>query len=550
MYKKITIYFMIIFLLFTNANCKVKAADSDKKEKVLIVYDSLNFFSYNNNIVYSVRELLGAFNTAVKVVNIADYKEGEISNYDYVFVMGIERELNKKTFIKDLKNYNKKICWIGEGIDILLQNNPKYSMRYVDSKSDITEAYYSNKENINISKMEKFYLDSKESFTVLKPYSKETKIYAYLSNGKDYFPYIINEKNLWHISRINNNSVIFYIFSDILNYIFEVDKFKEEKVFIRIEDVHPLIDINKLKAIADYLYSEDIPFMIALIPTFVDTKTGYVNSMSDQKKFINNIKYMQQKGGTVILHEYTHPNNKEEASEEEHEFWNGKENALLEMDMGKYVYDKVGKGIKECVKNNIYPLGFEAPNYAMDMRTYKEFKKYFSTCVGQCQSSDKRFISAAYPYVLKDTETFNILIPENLGYIEKKNPLWLKKIQENFRQISMVRGYTAGVFFHSYIDINYLKELVDYLKSQNVDFLDLKKEENWVKWNDIKILSRDGKVNIYHKERQESSKQGFKEKRFLERANFIVIMIVTVFVTIFIIMFFVSKKKDKNKFLR
>lgn len=95
-----------------------------------------------------------------------------------MFVMGIEGELNKKTFIKDLKNYNKKICWIGEGIDIFLQNNPKYSMRYVNSNSDITEAYYSNKENINISKMEKFYLDSKESFTVLKPYSKETKYTA------------------------------------------------------------------------------------------------------------------------------------------------------------------------------------------------------------------------------------------------------------------------------------------------------------------------------------------------------------------------------------
>lgn len=65
-------------------------------------------FSYNNNIVYSVRELLGAFNTAVKVVNIADYKEGEISNYDYVFVMGIERELNKNIY-KRFKNYNKNM---------------------------------------------------------------------------------------------------------------------------------------------------------------------------------------------------------------------------------------------------------------------------------------------------------------------------------------------------------------------------------------------------------------------------------------------------------
>lgn len=165
-----------------------------KKEKVLIVCDSLKFFPYNNNIVYSVRELLGAFNTEVKVVNVADYREREIDNYDYVFVMGIEGKLNKKELIKDLKNYNKKICWIGEGIDILLQNDPKYNMGFLDSKSDITEVYYSNKENINISKMEKFYLDSKESFTVLKPYSKEAKIYGYLSNGKDYFPYIVNEK--------------------------------------------------------------------------------------------------------------------------------------------------------------------------------------------------------------------------------------------------------------------------------------------------------------------------------------------------------------------
>nr|WP_307889906.1 hypothetical protein [Clostridium botulinum] len=108
MYKKIIIYFMVFFLLFTNVNCKIRAVDNVKKEKVLIVCDSLKFFPYNNNIVYSVRELLGAFNTEVKVVNVADYREREIDNYDYVFVMGIEGKLNKKELIKDLKNYNKK----------------------------------------------------------------------------------------------------------------------------------------------------------------------------------------------------------------------------------------------------------------------------------------------------------------------------------------------------------------------------------------------------------------------------------------------------------
>lgn len=551
MYKKIVISLMVCFLLIISANCKVKGIDNIQKGKVLIVHDNFNSFSYDNNIIYSVKELLGAFNTEVKVMNLDNYKEKEIYNYDYVFVIGIDEEINKKSFfIEDLRNYNKKICWIGKGIDIFLQNNPKYNMRYIGTKWDITETYYSNKKNMNISNMEKFYLDSNKGFTVLKPYSKDTKIYAYLSNGKDYFPYIINEKNLWHVSQIDNSSVIFYIFSDVLNDIFKVDKFREEKVFIRIEDVNPLMDINKLKSIADFLYSEDIPFMISLVPDVIDTKTGYTTGISDKKEFIETIKYMQKKGGAVILYGYINQNSKKEVIKEGYKFENEKESTPLNFDMEKYVYDKVGKNLDECVKNQIYPLAFGAPHYDMDIREYKEFKKYFSTYVEQYQNNDKRFISKAYPYILKDTETFNILIPENLGNMGKNNSLWLREIQENFRKISIVRGYTAGVFFNPYMDINYLKNLVDYFKSQNVNFLDLKEEENWVKWNDIKVSSKNGTFNVKYKEKKEFNKKGFKEKQLIDRINFIIIIIVAVFITIFIIIFFLSKKKDRNKFLR
>ncbi|MGO5092780.1 DUF2334 domain-containing protein [Clostridium sp. LCP25S3_F10] len=551
MYKKIVIFLMVCFLLIISANCKVKGIDNIQKGKVLIVHDNFNSFSYDNNIIYSVKELLGAFNTEVKVMNLDNYKEKEIYNYDYVFVIGIDEEINKKSFfIEDLRNYNKKICWIGKGIDIFLQNNPKYNMRYIGTKWDITETYYSNKKNMNISNMEKFYLDSNKGFTVLKPYSKDTKIYAYLSNGKDYFPYIINEKNLWHVSQIDNSSVIFFIFSDVLNDIFKVDKFREEKVFIRIEDVNPLMDMNKLKSIADFLYSEDIPFMISLVPAVIDTKTGYTTGISDKKEFIETIKYMQKKGGAVILYGYTNQNSKKEVIKEGYKFENQKESTPLNFDMEKYVYDKVGKNLDECVKNQIYPLAFGAPHYDMDIREYKEFKKYFSTYVGQYQNNDKRFISKAYPYILKDTETFNILIPENLGNMGKNNSLWLREIQENFRKISIVRGYTAGVFFNPYMDINYLKSLVDYFKSQNVNFLDLKEEENWVKWNDIKVSSKNGTFNVKYKEKKEFNKKSFKEKQLIDRINFIIIIIVAVFVTIFIIIFFLSKKKDRNKFLR
>ncbi|EJO5347866.1 DUF2334 domain-containing protein [Clostridium botulinum] len=553
MYKKIIIYLIMLFLVITTTNLQVKAVDNTKKQKVLIVYDSLKFFSHDDNVVYSIKELLGAFNTEVKTVEITDYKKNEINSYDYVFVIGIEGKLNRKTFINDLKSYNEKICWIGKGIDDLVENNKKYSMKGIDYNLDITEIYYSNKENTTISNMKKFHLDSKESFTILKSYSKKSKIYGYLSNGKDYFPYIINENNLWHVSRVDNNAVLFYIFSDVLNNIFEVKKFQEGKVFIKIEEVHPLTDINKLKATADYLGNEGIPFAISLTPTFVDSKTGYINTISDKKEFISAIKYIQKKGGAVILNGYINQNGKEQALGKGYEFWNGEKDEPLNLDMREYVYKKVKKALIECVENGIYPLAFEAPNYAMDSRGYREIKKYFSTYVGRYQSSDKRFTTTAYPYILKDTEAFNIFIPENLSYVEKENPLWFHKIQENFRKISMVRGHVGGVSFHSYVDINYLKKIVSYLEEQNVNFLDLKQEENWVELDDIKISSKNGNVNVQYRKSETDSKtnkENLKGGKFIEKVNSIITVIVAIFVTIFIIIFFISKKKDKNKFLR
>lgn len=99
MYKKIVISLMVCFLLIISANCKVKGIDNIQKGKVLIVHDNFNSFSYDNNIIYSVKELLGAFNTEVKVMNLDNYKEKEIYNYDYVFVIGIDEEINKKSFL-------------------------------------------------------------------------------------------------------------------------------------------------------------------------------------------------------------------------------------------------------------------------------------------------------------------------------------------------------------------------------------------------------------------------------------------------------------------
>ncbi|WP_242971997.1 DUF2334 domain-containing protein [Haloimpatiens massiliensis] len=547
------VLFALVFLGMFNS-ISLKVSSIEKRKKALVIYDRHNYFSYSDNVVNSIKELFGAYDLKGEDINVEKYKSGYLNNYDYVFVLGIDGELNNRELIKDLKEYKGKICWIGKGIEFFLENNSKYNLQYSGKKMDITEIYYSSSEekNKSVKSMEKFIIESKELFTILKPINNQVQILSYISDGREFYPYALNSGNLWYVSRVDDNSVLFYIFSDLLNHMFSFKRDNKGKVYVRIEDVHPFRDQKQLRVIADYLNEEGVPFMIALIPTYVDTKTGYVNTISHKKDFSETIRYMQERGGSVILHGYTHQNSREEASGEGFEFWDGQKDQPLKGDMERYVYDKVGSGLKECVKNGIYPLGFEAPHYAMDIKGYKEIKKYFSTYVGQYQSNNQKFTTTSFPYKLYDTDAFNKLIPENLGYVDPENILSISNIKENFKQVALSKGYIVGAFFHCYLDIGYLKEIVQFFKSQNVDFLDLKKEDNWVKWNDISIKSKAGRIEVsYPKEKYNNAKvEKPKKVGYIGNVNLVFIVIVSIFCIIFLIIFIVLKKIDRKKFLR
>lgn len=545
--------FVLVFLEVFNS-ISFKVSGIEKRKRALVIYDRYNYFSYSDNVVNSIKELFGAYDLDGEDINVEKYKSGYLNKYDYVFVLGIDGELNNKELIKDLKEYKGKVCWIGKGIEYFVQNNSKYNLEYAGRKMDITEIYYGNSQEKtkSVKSMGKFIIESKELFTILKPLNKQVEVLAYISDGREFYPYALNSRNLWYVSRVDDNSVLFYAFSDLLNHMFSFKRDNKGNVYVRIEDVHPFRNQKKLRAIADYLSEEGVPFMIALIPTYVDTKTGYINTISHKKDFAETIRYMQERGGSVILHGYTHQNSKEEASGEGFEFWDGQKDEPLKDDMERYVYNKVGNGLKECVKNGIYPLGFEAPHYAMNNKGYKEIKKYFSTYVGQYQSSNEKFTTTPFPYKIYNTDAFNKLIPENLGYVETENPLSIPNIKENFKQVSLSKGYTAGVFFHCYLDIKYLKEIVQFFKSENVDFLDLKREDNWVKWEDISIKSTGGRIDInYPKEKYKDTKQEKPKKvGYIANINLVLTIIVSIFCIVFLVVFIVLKKIDRKKFLR
>ncbi|HBF5711800.1 TPA: polysaccharide deacetylase family protein [Clostridioides difficile] len=540
---------VVLSIVLTISNFSLSSYASEitsSTDKVLIIYDSKKETAYNRDILNIMRTLLGRFSSDIELLKLSNY-DGEINKnyYSHIFILGINEnsynnDKNTKNLISSLNLYKGTICWLGYGIENLLEHK-KYNLDYVGKTNNIVSVNYRGKS---------YNLDEHYVFNIVESKDTSNKVIGNINDTLNKYPYIINDKNLFYVSKLDLDGVLFYIFCDSLNDIFNIKTFDKGRIFVRIEDVHAFREPKNLVEIADYLSSKNIPFTIALIPAYVNPKNHKVITLSESPEIVKAIKYMQDKGGTVILHGYTHQYKKEEVSGEGYEFWDGKKDEPLKENMKIFVKDRVLNGLRVCIENGIYPLAFEAPHYAMESEGYKELKKYFSTYMGQHQNNDKKFSTNTYPYIIRDTEEFNIFIPENLGYIDPEDKFTFQNIKENLNKLSIVRGFSGGFFFHSYLNIEYLKNTIEYLEKQNIEFMNLRDFNNWVKVDEIQIRNNGDEIIVnYDKDLDELTKS---DTRFKSISNIskVLIFIVSISVLIFVIIFIYFKRIDKKKFLK
>ncbi|HFL3270896.1 TPA: DUF2334 domain-containing protein [Clostridioides difficile] len=540
---------VVLSMLLTISNFSLSSYASEitsSTDKVLIIYDSKKETAYNRDILNIMRTLLGRFSSDIELLKLSNY-DGEINKnyYSHIFILGINEnsynnDKNTKNLISSLNSYKGTICWLGYGIENLLEHK-KYNLDYVGKTNNIVSVNYRGKS---------YNLDEHYVFNIVESKDTSNKVIGSINDTLNKYPYIINDKNLFYVSKLDLDGVLFYIFCDSLNDIFNIKTFDKGRIFVRIEDVHAFREPKNLVEIADYLSSKNIPFTIALIPAYVNPKNHKVITLSESPEIVKAIKYMQDKGGTVILHGYTHQYKKEEVSGEGYEFWDGKKDEPLKENMKIFLKDRVLNGLRVCIENGIYPLAFEAPHYAMESEGYKELKKYFSTYMGQHQNNDKKFSTNTYPYIIRDTEEFNIFIPENLGYIDPEDKFTFQNIKENLNKLSIVRGFSGGFFFHSYLNIEYLKNTIEYLEKQNIEFMNLRDFNNWVKVDEIQIRNNGDEIIVnYDKDLDEITKS---DTRFKSISNIskVLIFIVSISVLIFVIIFIYFKRIDKKKFLK
>ena len=447
-------------------------------------------------------ELFGHFNTQTAIKGVSKYSQGELNSYDYIFYIGFTPgNVVPKKFTDDVLRTSKPVIWMNTGFaGFSKESNTKkvygFWVKGLDTLSNFDGVKSGNKSftkgepNLNLVE-----ITNRGMVQVLAT--------AWSSHKRREMPYIIRSKNLLYIADSPLASATetdrYLLFSDMLHDIFNEQHPTEHHAMIRIEDVTPMENPEKLKEIADILSSKGIPFLVSTVPFYVDPSQGIRISLSDKPDMVDALKYMVQKGGAICMHGITHQYKGITAAD--FEFWDESRNKPIKDESPEAFEKKFELGIQEFMKNGLYPVVWETPHYTGSFLSYRTSAKYFSSAVEQRLSIEDFEYGQYMPYIIYKDLFGQKIYPENLGYIpldpDKKVSLgYVNNLLRGAKANLYVRDGFASCFFHAFLDLSLLDVLVDGVQKMGYQFYDITLHNNWVKTKDRIIMTGDGDYTI------------------------------------------------------
>ncbi|MGA2296872.1 MAG: DUF2334 domain-containing protein [FCB group bacterium] len=492
MYRKL----LLIALLIIIPGFIAHSADYPNK-KILILAEG--DYSLKNFAVADGRQLanlLGHFNTTIEIEGINKYKTGEIEKYDYTFYIGFHRN-NKvpDVFVNDIVKSEKPVVWLNTGI-IDASQNPNFSSKFGFNVNilDSVSIYDIVKSNGRI------FTKGEENCFVVNISNKnivQVLATAYSTKKKKEIPYIVKCKNLIFIGdspfAYADENDRYLLFADMLHDIMNEPHEESHSAIVRIEDVTPMHDPGKLRDIADLLSARGIPFLVGVVPIYVDPGEGLRVTLSEKPEIVDALKYMVKNGGTIVMHGVTHQYHG--VSTNDFEFWDRQTNQPIKGENEADDAKKIELGIQEFMKNGLYPVLWETPHYTASSMFYNTITKYFSTAIEQRLAIENFDYSQYFPYIINKDIYGQRIFPENLGFVpydpEDKSISEdaVKDILKGAKTNLYVRDGFAAFFFHPFLDLDLLKDLVEGIQKLGYTFIDVKDYNNIVKTRDKVILT-------------------------------------------------------------
>jgi uncharacterized protein YdaL len=489
------VFFLLLFVLEPPANSDVYRPSVPNK--ALILYDATGdkgWVGYLNGLFLA--NLLGHFSTLYDLTPVEGYTKGLLDSYKATFYLGTQYNNQlPKAFIDDVLQTTRPIVWFRYNLWTLIAAHPDFSAAYgfeflgMDS-SGFDQITYKN------STFDKNQRDSELGLVALTNPDVATIWASALQKSTEMtIPYIVQGGHVWYVADIPftylSENDRYLVFADLLYDILDVKPPQTKRALIRLEDIDPTYNTTTLRAAADYLYSEGVPFAIAVIPYYRDPLGYYTGGlpefvqMTEVPDFVDTLKYMISKGGTVILHGYTHQySDKENAhtgvSGDDYEFFRVTSDTLLfqpvDEDSEAWVEDRVKSALSLLETSGLSATIWETPHYVASDSANHYFSKAFLSISGRVLYFDKQdlthYAGQFFPYVIQQDSYGQKIIPENLGCVSPEEPGGtvddLVRVAKNNL---VMHDAWASMYYHPFLGLSYLQQLIPSIKALGYEFV-------------------------------------------------------------------------------
>jgi uncharacterized protein YdaL len=479
--------------------------------KTLVLYDNTGAYSWlGEDYGIAAANLVSHFG-AWTAHPVDTYTAGEVNGYSAVVYVGSTYDEPLPTaFLDDVLSTTKPVLWMYDNIWQLTARSADFTGKYgftwtgFDFSASTTVTY----KGVNLDRDPAAAPSGLMDSVITDPTKVTTIATATRPNGTT-MPWALRSGNLTYIGEIPFSYVgsndRYLAFSDMLFDVLAPSTTVRHRAAVRIEDVGPDADPAELRAVADYLSGKKIPFTVAVYPRYRDPHGVNNNGVAQdytlrsKPQVVAALQYMVKKGGTLLLHGYTHQldslnNPYDGVSANDFEFYLAHVDAANNVvydgpvtdDSSTFASSRVLAGEAEFLMAGLkLPTTFEPPHYAASATDYKVFNTLFGTrydrglyfpgLLSGGATNSTKMMGQYFPYSVRDVYG-TAVIPENIGNIEPEafnnHPARLPAdLIATAKANLVVRDGTASFFYHPYLGTAYLKQTVEGVQGLGYTFV-------------------------------------------------------------------------------
>ncbi|MDP8994394.1 MAG: DUF2334 domain-containing protein, partial [Pseudomonadota bacterium] len=452
--------------------------------------------------------LVGRFGRAA-VRSLDGYRAGDMASFDAVFVVPSENGARPpEALLSDVRAADRPIVWIHRGIEALFED-PVFAAGQgwrpgAPRAADYVSVRYKGRN---------FPRDLRTDVLVAEPEvsdpARARVLAAAIGPGGRDVPWALRSGNLFYVVEAPyayaHEDDRYLVFADLLFDVFAPETAERHRAMVRIEDVGPEADPRRIRAVADLLAAEGVPFAITVYDTYRDPEGHYTGgrplriSLRQRPRLVRALEYAVARGATLIAHGHTHQT---DHRRNPYARVSGGDYEFFAADLRDGAFDLQGPLPGNSVEQwrerfaasrrawrragLRHPRIFTTPHYAASPEAYAAAREIYAAryeralyFAGESNSGralyDEGWETQYFPFEVVDVRG-DFILPENLGYSSStqqggyfgRGPERLIASAE--RNLAVRDGF-ASFFHHWYEDPGALRRIVRGIKDLGYRFV-------------------------------------------------------------------------------